>query len=70
MTTWDNGISLVNTHRSQTLVGYCEGVGVGDHDLGVRVSGPVPNSNTVAGDCYTGWASSHWILEVEEIELF
>ena len=60
----------VNTHRSQTLVGYCEGVGVGFHDLGVRVSNFVPESQTSLGDCYTGWASSHWILEVEEIELF
>lgn len=53
-----------NVHRQGTVIGYCEGLGVGPHSIDVVVS------NTLAGspsDCFTGYNSSRWVIESEEV---
>ncbi len=54
------------THRlhSNQVVGYCEGLTSGIHEIQIWVS-EVP-LNT-AGNCYTGWANSRWTIEAEEV---
>lgn len=60
--------TLLNHYRSQTVVGYCEGVGEGvSQSLGVSV-GQIPEFPTPT-DCHTGFRDSTWVLEVEEIDV-
>ena len=58
------GAAYIDHHRPQTLVGYCDGLGVGSHTLTLWV-GPVPG--WTQGSCYTGWNSVRWVLEAEEV---
>jgi len=49
-------------HHNSTFVGYCNGLGIGDHIIKVYVT----QDNSLS-DCYTG-LNSYWLLEVEEVE--
>ena len=53
-----------NTHSSRTVAGYCSGVAAGSHTIGIWV-GNTPGYS--GSDCYTGWSSSTWVIEAEEI---
>ncbi|MER2622519.1 MAG: hypothetical protein ABTS22_01095, partial [Accumulibacter sp.] len=53
-----------NNHDSTSLVSYCEGIPKDKHEISVAVS-QVPGYKD--SDCYTGWAHSRWLLEVEEV---
>lgn len=53
-----------NTHRSRTVVGYCNGIGAGSKQIQVWVSSTPGYSGA---DCYTGWNASTWVLEAEEV---
>ena len=56
-------VSGENTHRHTTVVGYCENLPAGIHEISVWVR-PVPGYNC---DAYTGWAGSRWTIEAEEV---
>ncbi len=58
------GDNVTNHHRGGTVVGYCDGINAGEHQLRVYV-GNVPGYT--GSDCYTGWNLSQWVLEVQEI---
>ena len=53
-----------NTPRSRHVIGYCEGVSSGEHEIQVWV-GDIPG--ITKGDCKTGWNNSRWVLEAEEV---
>jgi len=53
-----------NTYTSRTVVGYCSGVAVGSHTIGIWV-GNVPGYT--GSDCDTGWKNSTWVIEAEEV---
>ncbi|KFB73871.1 MAG: hypothetical protein AW09_000858 [Candidatus Accumulibacter phosphatis] len=53
-----------NYHQPATVIGYAEGISPGTHTIGVWV-GPV--SGYAVGDAQTGWASSRWTLEAQEV---
>merc|ERR1711998_499844 len=54
-----------NDHAPHALLGYCDGVPAGKHELRVLV-GQSPGYS--GSDCYTGWtAKSSWLLETREI---
>ncbi len=59
-----NGAATVATHTSNHVVGYCEGITAGTHEIQVWV-GAVGGSPD--GDCYTGWSGSRWTIEAEEV---
>ncbi len=54
----------INNHRSQQVVGYCQGIASGVHEIQIW-SGPVPGYSQ--GDCMTGWQGSTWVIEAEEV---
>jgi flagellar biosynthesis chaperone FliJ len=54
-----------NTFSSRKVIGYCSGIAAGSHTIGIWV-GNVPGGHS-AGDCYTGWNTSTWVLEAEEV---
>ncbi|MFK7779636.1 MAG: hypothetical protein QM490_00600 [Candidatus Gracilibacteria bacterium] len=56
--------SGANPYHSRTFVGYCGGVTAGNHEIQVWVSG---TPGYTAGDCYTGFAGSTWVIEAEEV---
>jgi hypothetical protein len=47
--------------RSNTVVGFCEGLSVGMHQITVSVP-IIPDS-----DCFTGVNSARWVIEVKEV---
>jgi hypothetical protein len=53
-----------NHHRPGEIVGYCDSLAAGTYTLQVYTSA---TPGTTAGDCYTGWNTSHWVIEAEEI---
>ena len=53
-----------NTHRSRNVLGFGEGINAGTHQIQIWV-GPVPG--VAQGDCNTGFNSSTWTIEVEEV---
>jgi hypothetical protein len=53
-----------NQHQQATVIGYAQGISPGTHTIGVWV-GPV--SGYAICDAYTGWASSRWTLEAQEV---
>jgi hypothetical protein len=57
----DGGIS--EDHDPTTVVGYAVGVPAGTHTIGVWV-GPIA---PYACEAYTGWQSSRWTLEAQEV---
>lgn len=61
---YDNYVSQGNYHRSGTLVGYCSGLDTGLHEIQIHV-GNTPGYT--GSDCYTGWNSSTWVIEAEEV---
>lgn len=63
--TWMSISATRNSHRSGTLIGYLEGLPAGSHSIEIWV-GPTPGGYA-AGDLYTGWNSTRWTLEAEEV---
>ncbi|MDM8560089.1 hypothetical protein [Candidatus Parabeggiatoa sp. HSG14] len=60
----DHASAKDNTHSSRTVVGYCSGIAAGSHTIGIWVSN-VPGYS--GSDCHTGWKSSTWVIEAEEV---
>ncbi len=56
--------SFGNFHEPATMMGYAKGIAPGTHTIGVWV-GPAPNYPVC--DAYTGWGSSRWTLEAQEV---
>jgi hypothetical protein len=56
--------SFGNFHEPATMMGYAKGIEPGTHTIGVWV-GPAPNYPVC--DAYTGWGSSRWTLEAQEV---
>ena len=55
-----------NLHRSQSLLGYCEGLEQGnDYEIQIWLS--TVKAHPV-GDCHTGWRST-WTIEAQEIDI-
>jgi hypothetical protein len=59
-----NGYTAGSMHFPGHVVGYCEGIAAGSHEIQVWV-GPPPSQ--VVANCYTGWYESRWTLEAEEV---
>ena len=59
----DGGVTIVDRHDPTTILGYAVGIPPGDHKIGVWV-GPIPPYSCEA---YTGWQSSRWTLEAQEV---
>lgn len=59
----DGGVTIVDRHDPTTILGYAVGIPPGDHKIGVWV-GPIPPYSC---DAYTGWQSSRWTLEAQEV---
>lgn len=53
-----------DSHRSRTIVGYCDGMSAGSHEIQIWV-GTTPGRPP--SDCHTGWNNSTWVIEVEEV---
>lgn len=51
-----------NVLRSNTVLGYCEGLSEGMHQITVLVTPIIEDS-----DCFTGVNSARWVIEVEEV---
>ncbi len=58
-----DGITIIDRHDPATIVGYAVGVPPGVHTIGVWVGPIAPYSC----DAYTGWQSSRWTLEAQEV---
>lgn len=56
--------SSVFTHRAKSVVGYCDGLAAGLHTIQVYVSN---HPSGPGSDCYTGFDSSTWVIESEEV---
>ncbi len=50
-----------DVHTSGSIVSYCENLSTGKHEITVRVSQVIKDS-----DCYTGWNKSRWLIEAQE----
>ena len=59
-----SGNTLNNLHKSQSIVGYCDMVPAGNHQIQVWVGGV---NTWPQSDCFTGWFNSTWVIEVEEV---
>ena len=57
--------SWINHHDPTTILGYATGVTAGDHEIQIWV-GPVPAGTSLA-DAHTGWSSSRWTIEAQEV---
>jgi hypothetical protein len=55
-----------NFHEPGIIMGYARGIAAGVHTIGVWVSTP-PGYGVC--DAYTGWGSSRWTLEAQEVWL-
>ena len=53
-----------STYRSRHVIGYCEGINAGSNEIQVWV-GNTPGYS--GSDCHTGWSSSRWTIEAEEV---
>ena len=56
-----------NTHISQQVVGYCDALPKGPHEIAINVLAQPGRDHYRQSDCYTGWNNSRWVLEVMEI---
>ncbi|MBP9803386.1 MAG: hypothetical protein KBE22_00585 [Candidatus Accumulibacter sp.] len=59
----DGGVTVTDRHDPTTIVGYAVGVPPGVHTIGVWVGPVLPYSC----EAYTGWQSSRWTLEAQEV---
>ena len=64
---YDRYSSSSNIHASGHIIGYCDDIEIGGHEIQVWAE-PHP-SNKVYSDsnCYTGWNESRWTIETGEI---
>ena len=59
-----------NIHDSNHIIGYCENISKGKHNIQIWV-GPHPGDNEYSykdSYCATGWGNNRWTLEALEIE--
>jgi hypothetical protein len=57
-----------NRHLHGTVMGYARGVAAGAHEIQVWIVAH-PHNGGRGTDVYTGWSSSTWSLEAEEVWL-
>ena len=62
---YSGGIAL-NQHEPGTILGYATGLASGTHEIQIWV-GPVPGH--ALSDAHTGWPSSRWTIEAEEVRI-
>jgi len=61
---WTNA-NTTQVYYQNSVVGFCEGLAVGPHSVQVYVDNmSLPGG---PGNCYTGFSSSRWVLESEEV---
>lgn len=60
----DKYASSGDYHEPATIIGYAQGIPAGVHIIGIWV-GPVDGYSV--SDAYTGWPSSRWTLEAQEV---
>lgn len=54
----------MNQHEPATILGYAQGLSVGDHQIQIWIG---PSPGYPVADFYTGWNKSRWTIEAEEV---
>ena len=59
---------MADPHRSRNVIGYCEGISIGQHAVRIYVDRSPHPPMRGENDCLTGWyGESTWVLEAVEI---